>query len=447
MRLSETPTGKRWRNQFASMDQPVAQRLLDDLIVVSPTAFAVGMRRSIEAIVRSEPQAVALYPIWKIACLNDETDVSASPPVSALPTRISNASPCHRTQGLVESVFPLEPPTSGEDRQIPNPISGIAGSVGSAIHIIADLKKQFGGRVLDRPALRVLRAVKCKRIVLVDDCVGSGRRALRYLQAFYRHPTVKSWCSYPGLRFTIVCYAATRAGSRLIEDYRTDRDVARAHPAEVDTIHSLMAGRGFWSEGDRLALEDLCHRYAPRTSRARIPLGFGGSMSMVVFPHAIPNTSPPILWSSSKTWQGLFPTRAVPPKLLNEISSDQFVGHQSLPATLQRIGQLRLASGNWTRSTTPDYRRLIFLLAVVARGFRRMPRIADIMTETVASCRDLALDARRCGLLTAELHLTKEGLQELDYARAVRLSPWEPAAIDESSFYFPRTLRGSQGSI
>ncbi len=172
------------------------------------------------------------------------------------------------------------------NQRVSEPIRGITGSVGSLMHVISDFHKEFGARVLDRPALHVLRATKCERILLLDDFIGSGDRAVSYLEAFYRHPTIKSWCSYPGLRITIICHAASAAGLGRLSHYRRHRDFPRPHPVEVQFVQGLYNGRSFWSDVERLSVVTLCRKYAPRTGRRRFPLGYSDTCSMIVFPYA-----------------------------------------------------------------------------------------------------------------------------------------------------------------
>jgi hypothetical protein len=444
LRLSESEQGRAWLGQFESADLPLARRFLDDLIIVTPQAFSVGIRELIRSIVVSEPRAVAMYPIWEVA----KRPVGPSESLFPLPPQSTSDVPQEPLmKGDAASHASIEWSTGGNP-MIPDPLGGIAGSVGSLIHVISDLHKEFGSKALDRPALHVLKATKCQRIVLVDDFIGSGDRAVAYLEAFYRHPTIKSWCSYPGLRITIVCYAASASGLGNLREYRRHRDFSRSHPVEAQFLQGMHDGRSFWSDVERLSVVTLCRKYAPKTSRPRLPLGYADACSMIAFPYAVPNTTPAILWAGSHRWRALFPNRAVPAPLLAQFDRvERDPGNERLSETLTRIGQLRLANGDWRRHTTPSYRKLVLLLALRARGFSDIDRIADVMEENKFSCLRLVSEARRFGLLAADGNLTRQGIAELRYARTIGGLFWEPSPYDEKAMYFPTSLKGRQRSI
>jgi hypothetical protein len=444
VRLSETDPARIWLEQFETSDVPIAKRLLDDLTVVTPTVFTTRMRKLVSDVIRADRRAVALYPVWEVV----------EPKLSILPKESDPG----------ESVFPVDGPhekatrEKGKDgkrnfrrRTIPDPQLGISGSVGSMIHLIGDLRKQFGtARLFDRPALSTLRATKCRKIVLLDDFVGSGQRLVSYLEAFYQHKTIKSWFSYPGLSFTIICYAASQDGLRRLRDYQPRWGHTRPHPVEVIYDQFLHRGRSFWSDTEREEIENLCRKYAPLTGHQRIPIGYKDAFSMIVFPYAIPNTAPAILWSSVPgRWNALFPNRVVSEQLLcrfDQVQRDP--AGELLPETLQRIGQMRLAKLDWRRHATPEYRELILLLATRALGFRKIERIAETMDISQERCIQLTKSGRRFDLIRADGGLTARGLQELDYARSVGAIPWEPPELREERLYFPMSLRSAgQSSI
>lgn len=439
MRLSDTPAAEEWLKQFGESDVVLARQLLDDLVLVSPQQFMTGLRRLIEPILASEARPVAFYPIWEI---QRRKTLGWSPIRSH----------------AVEPVFPLDSRSTKSARvgrrdrikqQVPQPKQGIAGSVGTALQLISDLRKQYGSRVLDRPALHVLLANKCNRIVLIDDLIGSGSRAIAYLEAFYIHPTIKSWCSNPGLRVTLAAYGATQNGMERIRRHRRGRDYPRVDLTEILFCQPVLSGRTYWSESHRLSIENVCKIYGRLTSRPTLPLGYEDAFSLVVFPHGIPNTAPAILWATRKDrWRALFPQRGIPVELLETVaqtSPDR--ARVRLSDTLLAIGQKRLAEGDWSPLVTAEFRRLIFFLAIVARGFRSTLRIAEMMEIHHVRCLRLLSAARDAGLVGPNGELTQRGVAELRYARTFVALPTEPAAIDESRMYIPKSLRGRQRSI
>jgi hypothetical protein len=418
--LSETKEGAAWLEQFEPGDVPTAAQFLNDLTIVTPILYEATMTSLVQSIVSKSDHPTALYPVWEIA-----------------------------TSSSTQSIFPINknPHPTSPDR-IPDPTAGVRGSVGMAIQLIATIKKLQPDRVLDRPALRVLRATKSHQIVLIDDIIGSGKRVKEYVAAFYRHPTIKSWCSYPGLDVSLVCYAASQHGLKEIAGTRRKRPRGRLLTAPVSYNQLLYSGRSFWSDAQRQAVRDLCIKYARRTSRSGMPLGFGGAFSMIVFPSAVPNNTPAILWAGSRRWNPLFPQRAVPESLLRQFDQIQRdPAGEGLEDTLRRVGQLRLARLDWRRHTTPKYRELILLLSVLSRGFRAPDRVVDVMQTNRYEYADLIATARRLDLVDTTGALSERGLSELAYARTVGALPWMPAELHEERMYFPRSLRGRQGFV
>jgi hypothetical protein len=460
MRLSETKEAVNWLRQFDAADMALAARFLDHLMIVAPTEAETRIRSLVEGILGSQTGAVALYPVWEVAeAVSErklETDAEGRPRTKRVEVEPAESifprdTPSPYEQDLIDqSLTPEEKKKRAHPpKKVPNPKRGITGSVGRMIHLITDLQKEHGSqRILDRPSLHVLRATRCRRIVLLDDLVGSGKRVTDYLVAFYRHKTIKSWGSHPGLRVTIVCHAATEAALAAIRRNKGGPGHPRPPSVEIVCDHALAPGRSFWSVAERQEVEYLCRKYAPRTGRPGLPLGYRDAFTMIVFPYAVPNTAPAILWSENgRGWRPLFPNRAVPGPLverLEQVRRDPT--GKSLEETLEHVGQLRLAKQDWSSHATPEYRRLVLLLAVVSRGFRKQARVAEIMEIPREECVRLFKAARRFGHLLPDDGLSPTGVEELRYARSVGALPWEPAPLREDRLYFPRALRGVRGS-
>jgi hypothetical protein len=436
VRLSETGEAREWLSQFREADQPVAQRLLDDLTIVTPSAFMVQMRRLVMRAIGSYQGAVALYPVWEVT-----------------PPKIG---PLGEVLRRGESIFQLGrpcgfEPTAGESRfeltdpdlraTIPDPIIPVAGSVGTCIQLISTIEREREN-TFDRPACHVLRAERCRKILLIDDLLGSGKRVTDYLEAFYRHPTIKSWFSYGKLEFLIVCYATTDTALQHLTTYQPRRSRTRPHPVEVTYDQVLFAGRSFWTDVERREIVALCRKYGRHTSRPRMPLGFRSAFSMIVFPHGVPNTAPAILWAGKRgTWRPLFHERTVPIGLLPQLDQLQRdPAGERLAETLLRVNQLRLAGLDWSRHATPAYRKLMLLLGVLSRGFRDEARITEILEVGPDQYRQLLAEAQTLALVTSDQVLTSMGVRELEYARSMRVSPWEAGPLNEG-FYVPRSLK------
>jgi len=398
------------------------------------------MRHLVMRAIGTYQNTVALYPVWEV-----------------VPPKVS------RTGKVLwpgESIFPLNQPCDAGAAQganvafdsagpnitkpratIPDPITPIGGSVGTFIQLISAIQRERENTI-DRPACHILRANRCRKILLLDDVMGSGKRVTDYLEAFYRNSTIKSWFSYGKLEFIVVCYAATESALHHLANYRPRKNHTRPHPVSVTYDQILFNGRSFWTVEERRKIEEVCRKYSYRTSRPKMPLGFRDAFSMIVFPHGIPNTAPAILWAGKDSeWKPLFQERGIPTTLLLQFDQVQRdPAGERLSETLARVNQLRLAGQDWSRHATSEYRQLILLLGILSRGFRNEGRITEILEVGPERYHELLTEAKRLALVASDLALTPLGVGELEYARSMRVSPWEAGPLVEE-FYVPQSLK------
>src|SRR5207249_4314579 len=83
-----------------------------------------------------------------------------------------------------------------DDTARPRAVGGPAGvgSEGLIANLIRDLALEDGhSAFLDHPSIHSMRSVKSPEAFLVDDIIGSGKRALDFADAFADHRTIKSW--------------------------------------------------------------------------------------------------------------------------------------------------------------------------------------------------------------------------------------------------------------
>jgi hypothetical protein len=163
---------------------------------------------------------------------------------------------------------------------------------------------------------------------------------------------------------------------------------------------------------------------------------------MIVFPHGIPNTAPAILWAGKDgEWKALFQERGIPTTLLLQFDQVQRdPAGERLSETLARVNQLRLAGQDWSRHATSEYRQLLLLLGVLSRGFRNEGRITEILEVGPERYHKLLAEAQSLALVASDLALTPLGVGELEYARNMRVSPWEAGPLVEE-FYVPQSLK------
>jgi hypothetical protein len=421
---------KNWLGQFEEGDRELAKRLLDDLIIIAPSAFQAALMTHAEAIIRGSDRPVAFYPVWDIQ-RHHKGD---------------------RQRRISYSLFPLQgrglPSLSDAAPQTPEQDWPVTGSEGSAIHLISNLKKIHPDRVLDRPSLSALRATRTRRIIFVDDIAASGGRANSILKAFYRHPTIKSWCSYPGLMISVLVYSADARALQRIK--RRDPADRRQKPKDVEVLYeqAICRGRSYWTARDTREFEKLCRDYGSKTGRPFLPLGFRNMFNMVMLPTSVPNTTPAIFWANSKTWHSLFPNRVIPSDLIVDLDQQQAdAGSEKIETILSKIRQARLANGDWRRLATKEYQALILVLAVMARGFRHVDRLVEITGYSRKKCSRLFSHAVTFGMINDDGVLTESGHAELEYARRIEVGSSQRLAPDNKSLYFPATLKVRQKFI
>lgn len=114
---------------------------------------------------------------------------------------------------------------------------------------------------------------------------------------------------------------------------------------------------------------------------------------------------------------------------------------KKLKASLSRLGQPRLATGDWHKDATPELKEVMLVLAAISRRPMDEMRIAELtglsdweISQILASCRRWDLVAPKL------LRLTDKGLAELAHAKGISLS--ERILLNGSDLpYYPRSLR------
>lgn len=133
-----------------------------------------------------------------------------------------------------------------------------------------------------------MRHDRVRRIVIVTDFIGSGKRVWEMLEAFRSVATLRSWRSYHLLRFHVVAYSGTEDGLH-----------GSFQPVETRGT-TVMGCPTFWntfSGARRAEVLDLCKRYPPGH---RHPYGFSNGGALIAFAHGMPNNAPPILHSRAR---------------------------------------------------------------------------------------------------------------------------------------------------
>ena len=394
MRLRHTEQAKEWLRNFDYAEQIAAVTLLDGLVLVTHDEFQRHLQTVLNSIAESADAPVALY-----AAREWENGLEYFPPDS----------PNHRPNAVGKG-------------------SGV-GSEGLLANLIRDASRA-NPAVLDHPSIEELREHRVKKLVVVDDIVGSGKRSISFVRWLSRNRSIRSWMSSGHIAFHIAAFAATPTGRARVG--------AVSGVASVQCERVARYGRAKWSARQLESVEALSKRYAPRTGWSGRPFGYEGAMTMFVFQHGCPNTAPPILWRRSKKWRPLFEGR---PEFAFAPWPEPLDDEERLQQVLDSLGLKSLRELQWLQYLAPQARERFVVVASLGKRRFSIDVLSDIAEVSVEECEGLVRECKQFGWVD-ELHrITKSGLKELRRARSLNIvSDSSPVLTD--AIYVPQSYRG-----
>ncbi|MBU1392169.1 MAG: hypothetical protein KJ856_06625 [Gammaproteobacteria bacterium] len=298
--LSNIPATQDWLSQFLPQDRPVACNLLDELVYIPTDRVISDLKLVVESILK-QYESAAIYPIRELFS-EDESYFS-----------------------LTDAI---EPPTmqhgqavQGSEAFVSNLITRLSRSLQEKV--ILEKVSTESGEMKASPSITTIKNKKIKTLILIDDLIGSGNRTRDFLEAVYRHPSIRSWVSGKYLKIIVVAFMATNQGKKCVEKWcKKEIKATLLVINECPTFHNLP---------NTEAIFDLCIRYA--NNKERIPLGYDNTAVRVIFGHSAPNNIPAILHRKVKNfkarssilhsiiscWRPLFPSRDVPEQFKAQI--------------------------------------------------------------------------------------------------------------------------------
>ncbi|MEW1963646.1 hypothetical protein AB0269_14445 [Microbacterium sp. NPDC077644] len=307
MRLSQTPRAANWLRQFEVDDRDAAVALLDSILYVPGGEVIAGVRRSVEQLATNAPgrSPMVLAPMLSKEDMRDPNGEKL--PADSEPTVFVEFDP-------------------------DQPLDNMPGSEALFAHLIREMSRGLPEELIaPRPLnLESMRGARVRSLVLITDVIGSGQQALNYIDAWWRHGSLRSWHSYGLMKIMVVAYAATRLG---LERVRAHRGVDAVHVQEiVPGLDQALSLNG--------RVQEICKRYA-RRGRLNGALGFRNSAGLFASSFSVPNNLPAILISRSTRWQPFFDGRSVSADLAAQLEVQRPVVEAS--RLLAQAGQLRLA--------------------------------------------------------------------------------------------------------
>ena len=396
-----TERGQKWLSQFPGKERVTALRLARSLTLVSHSSFERSTRRLILKTAASVGSTVALFAAREF---------------------LGNTRPIFEN-ALSESsrVSNIDSTPSGND-------------LGSEARVAATIRSMSRAncQLLNHPNIGIMRASKCKAIILVDDLVGTGDRIKEYLEPFWANRSIRSWWSRHNIHFFVICFAATEEGGDLIRKLKCSPTVI--YNRVCPSVRSLP-----WSQQLKSEVLDLCNSYGSTTSEPHFTLGYKDSAATLVFEHGCPDNVPAVLWAPStkrNPWEPLFPARTVYP-LEASAFPPEIVRRDPLTLLIE-AGQQRLAGR--IQLPVSVSRDTLLVLAYAEKGIRSTGALSFATGMDEDNCGNLLQSCVSWGFLTTRFRLTRAGLAELEAARRNHPTSGQVASIGKDDYY-PRLLR------
>lgn len=395
-----TELGRKWLEQFNKEDHPRIRQLTDALALVSLQEFERSLQRLIEKFAKESAGPVALYAAREV------------PEDSGL---------CFREGGSG-----LDSVEDGSD----------LGSEARVATLIRQLCRTQEERLLRQPSIESLLEHRVHDVIVVDDILGSGRRAWSYLDQLWQDSTAKSWWSYKKIRFTVLAYAGTADGIKYVSRHPCKPKV------EVHRYCPTLNGLPWPREHLRLA-KLLCKQYSKKYQLKGNFQGYGSTAALLVFEHGCPNNVPNIFWADSKkegmVWQPLFPGRASVAETASVFPSE--LAARTPISVLLAAGQERVAGALSSVVQRPLPQSIIITLALLGRGINRVEAIAHATNLSVDGCKLLLETCIAEGLVSPRRRLTDAGAAELrGIASAVKPRMNDVLELGDDCYY-PKSLR------
>lgn len=403
--LSNTPYGQNWLKNFDAADQKTAKLLIDNLMVVGSAQLNSGMIEMLDEVynqAQGKKESIALYAEREVEKINHE--VQAFFPNS------------EKGRAIGLGVQPV----------IVKPEEQDVGSEGIFAALITKFCKAHQD-CFSHPGPDQLRTHKVRKIVVVTDFIGSGRRLHNMLEAFFKVASIRSWHSYSLVSFHIIAYSATEFGMRNVKNHTLKPEI-HTHVA-CPVIDEAF-------EGEELGLvKKLCKKYPIGT---KFPLGFRSTGALIAFPHGIPNNSPEILHSTKNGWCALFPKRSTATSEFDDFAkSEDFIANHS-----EKTLKIREARHKLENSEGRVLIYLMLVLETIRKGIKATDKISASTHVSIKEVKKIIETGIEAKWITHKNSLTTLGRRELKHYKLFNAEKIN-VVFEPDSLYFPNQLRTS----
>lgn len=403
-RLSDTSFGKDWLLNFDEPDRLAAAMLIDRLMLVSASEFTIAITSMLTKLISTDRQneiPLALYAEREV----DLEDYVAKP---FFPDTDSG-------RAVGGGIQPVLVNTNKQD----------VGSEGILAALISKFCSLDKNAALSHPGPDLLRNRKVRKIVIITDFIGSGRRIGQMLDAFAKVATLQSWKSYHLMSFEVVCYSATEWGAQSVRRHSLSPSVSMHIACPV--IDEAFRGKALGQ------IRMLCKKYPKKT---KFPFGFSDTGSLIAFSHGIPNNAPAILHSNSSGWRPLFQGRSTLAASLDIIAdSSQLIAENS-----NEVLGIRNARALLKDVHSELWAHTMLVLNTIKIGLRTASQVSARTQLTLVRIEEVFSIAITAGWLTTRNSLTRLGRRELRCMKSWHGKEFSLAQV-QSPIYFPTQLR------
>ena len=402
---------RRWLDQFEDNDRPSVAKLTALIQLVSGDRLRRDLVRLLEERICADPTPVALY------------NESERRKWKGIPNRLFEetvrANPKRKGKKIWRVTGKVGPALVPRQRFVDERV----GSEGVIANMLTQFAKQHARSVFLSPGPDTIRQRRVRRFVLVTDFIGSGTRAVTFLNAAWRLGSVRSWWSRratSGMRFEVVAFSGTEGGIRAVQ----------SHPSRplVSVVTRCPTIEQAFLPAQARAVIDVCKRYAPT---ATDPLGFGGTGVLLAFDHGMPNNAPTIFWEKSRRWRPLFPGRTT----IGSASPFNVVASEGDERKRLEVAARESVMGRPLGATSIEM--------VVLSALRRSPRHADAVSGRLGLDLTRVSEAfdqlRAWGWIDTHQQLTERGRYMV--SRLAEVEVRKPLPPVENLHYFPESLR------
>ncbi|WP_240430054.1 phosphoribosyltransferase-like protein [Serratia marcescens] len=294
--ISKIQAVQSWLKQFEKPHRKVAESLLDGLVYIKTASVVNDLK---EEILQNEGvERVTLLPIRELHPIENVYDLVNK----SIPPTLQFSQEPLGSEAFISNLY------TQLNRKNPDyfPLS-------ENIH---------GKRNSASPSLDKMRDLQVKKLILIDDLIGSGDRTKEFIERIYNHPTIKSRLSFGTLSIEILAYMATQRGQSVIEKYISGKKGLRLNVLYKAPLISDLENHS--------EIISLCEAYAHKGEIN--PLGYKDGSVRVIFSHSAPNNIPSILYrtvikykpkskniTQATRWDALFPRRYIPTDFSHQV--------------------------------------------------------------------------------------------------------------------------------